>query len=242
MARSIAAVRRFDGSVDLCFDISVIASAPVEGDPGTYITGVPGTNSELEAELDRIESEIYFTLTKATTGATINLAKPGATPIIRTLWRALTGNMITDPRSTPHRNSEEGARLAMRSLIWKVQVPDDQFEALPLGPLVGLDRLPDPLRSIAGELLETSYGASIAAALSITMPTMPKAVPLNDVTLGAEIVRPGQRAAGTPNVNGDAPLSGVGPTPTPAPTDSKSLKNPRGELSHERFRQAAADR
>jgi hypothetical protein len=191
--------------VDLCFEISQIASAPSEADPAVYVTGVPQTDPELEAELDRIESEIALALFFAPSGA---------------IWRKLTGSMVTDPRTTPHRDSEEGARLALRSLIWKVQVPDDRFEALPLTAPVGIDRLPEPLRSVAGQLLATSYGASLAAALGETMPTMPLAVPLTDVTLGGEIVRKGGTATGTPNVNGDVTLDGIGPPPSPPPTDS----------------------
>jgi len=186
--------------VDLCFDISQIAWQPAEGEPGQYVAGIPLTDAELEAELDRIESEIGFALLYAPVGK---------------IWRHLTGNMVTDPRTTPHRDSEEGARLAWRSMVWKVQVPDDAFDALPLKNPVGLNRLPQPLRGVAEQLIDTSYGVAIAQALGLTMPTMPIAVPLKTVTIGQEIVPPGQQRTGTPNVSGSATLDGV-PVPPAA--------------------------
>ncbi len=207
----------FRREVDLIFEISQIASAPSEADPSVYIAGIPQTDAELEAELDRIETEIYFALLFASNGATMNMARAGGTPRVETLWRALTGRMVTDPRSTPHRTTEEGVRLAMRTMIWKVQVPDDSFYALPLSPLTGLDRLPEPLKAVAKNLLATSYGAQLALALGETMPTMPIPTPLTDVTLGTEIIPVGQTATGTPNINGDAPLPGYSPPPPPPP-------------------------
>jgi hypothetical protein len=163
------------------------------------VAGIPLTDAELEADLDRIESEIALALFYAPSGK---------------LWRQLTGSMVTDPRTAPHRDSEEGARLAWRSLTWKVQVPDDRFEGLPLNNLVGLQRLPQPLRGVAEQLMESSYGSSIAAALGLTMPTMPVAVPLTAVTLGNEIVQPGQLPTGTADVTGKASLEGVTVTST----------------------------
>ncbi len=178
--------------VDLCFDISQIAWEPT-GD-NEYVAGVPLTDAELEADLDRIESEIALAL----------LYAPGGK-----IWRQLTGSMVTDPRTTPHRDSEEGARLAWRSMVWKVQVPDDSFEALPLTNLVGLNRLPQPLQGVAAQLLESSYGSVIAAALGLSMPTMPLGTPLTTVTLGQEVVPPGKTATGTANLAGEVSLDGV---------------------------------
>ncbi len=88
----------FRREVDLIFEISQIASAPSEADPSVYIAGIPQTDAELEAELDRIETEIYFALLFASNGATMNMARAGGTPRVETLWRALTGRMVTDPR------------------------------------------------------------------------------------------------------------------------------------------------
>jgi hypothetical protein len=210
----------FKRIVDLVFEIWQIASLPSVANPAVYEPGIPLTDAELEAELDLIETQIEFTLFFATTGTVINLAPPGRTPIVKTLWRALTGGMVTDPRSTAHRDSEEGARLAWRTVTWKVQCPDDSFEALPLAPLKGSDRLPRPLKEIAKALSASAYGKSLAIALGDAMPTMPVATPLLDVKLNVEIVTPGETASGAANLNGDAPLPGISPPPSRPPTDS----------------------
>jgi hypothetical protein len=196
--------------VDLCFDISQIAWQPSGDNPDEYVAGIPLTDAELEAELDRIESEISFALLYAPSGK---------------IWRQLTGRMVTDPRTTPHRDSEEGARLAWRSLSWKVQVPDDRFEGLPLAPLVGLERLPEPLRSVAAQLMDSSYGAAISAALGLTMPTMPVGTPLTTVTLNSEILPPEGHHTGTSNVAGEVNLEGV-PAPPAGELDFSEPGNP----------------
>ena len=196
----------FKREVDLCFEISQIASAPAAADPTVYDAGVPQTDSELEAELDRIESEIELALMYAPSGK---------------LWRQVCGRRVSDPRSNAHRDSEEGVRLAFRSVIWKVQLDGDFFERLPIALLEGVARLPNPLRDLVEQLAATTYGAVLGNALGVTMPTMPIAVPLTDVTLGAEIVKPYATATGTPNINADAPLTGYPPAPPPPPaTDS----------------------
>jgi hypothetical protein len=206
----------FRREVDLIFEISQIAAAPSDANPAVYVAGVPQTDAELEAELDRIESEIYFALMWATNGVTVPFGSNRTT-----LFRALTGRMVTDPRSMPHRTSEEGVRLAMRTVTWKVQTPDDDFEGAPVEALLGLDRLPEPLKKVVKALATTAYGKQIGLALGETMPTMPVAIPLLDVTLGVEVVTPGETAVGTANINGDVPLTGYPPKPPgPPPTDS----------------------
>jgi hypothetical protein len=196
--------------VDLCFDISQIAWEPA-GNTGEYVAGIPLTDAELEAELDRIESEIALAL----------LYAPGGK-----IWRQLTGSMVTDPHTTPHRDSEEGARLAWRSMVWKVQVPDDAFDGLPLEIPVGLNRLPQPLRGVAEQLMNSSYGVVIAQALGISMPTMPVATPLKTVTLGQEVLPPGEQHTGNANVAGVANLDGVPLPPAAGELDFSQPGNP----------------
>lgn len=175
--------------VDLIFEISQIVSIPSEGDANRYVAGVPQTDPELEAELDRIETEIAFALFFGPSGE---------------IWRKLTHLMVTDPRSTPHRSSEEGVRLAMRSVCWKCQVPDDLFDLVHYAPLQGLDRLPQPLRGIVEQLRESSYGAVLGRGLAETMPVMPNARKLRGVALNAEVILPGQKRTGQPNLQGEA--------------------------------------
>lgn len=170
--------------VDLVLELSQICSEPSAADPAVYDAGVPQTDAELEAELDRLETEISLALLYAPTGS---------------IWRRLTGRLVTDPRSTPHRTSEEGVRLAMRTVIWKVQVPDDLFDAAPSIEPVGLARLPEPLQTVIGELAATAYGARLGAGLAATMPTMPVATPLKTVVIDAEMVPDGVTPSGDAN-------------------------------------------
>jgi hypothetical protein len=177
----------FRREVDLVFEISQIAAAPSDADPNLYIAGVPETDAELEAEIDRIETEIAFALFYA----------PGGL-----IWRRLTGNgMVTDPRSAPHRTSEENLRLAMRTVTWKVQVPDDAFDPLPREEQKGLDRLPEPLKSVAYQLREAGWPETLIGGLAEGMPAMPLARPLKSIGLNVEIVPRGGTPTGTANMS-----------------------------------------
>lgn len=178
--------------VDLVFEISQIARAH---DGNRYVAGVPQTDAELEAELDRIEFEIDLALLHGSGGR---------------VFRALTsGGCVTDPRSTPHRDSEEGARLAMRSLCWKVQVRDNAPDLLPLTDKIGVERLPEPLRSVVKAFPDSTYVAALGLGLGETMPMQPIARPLRTVAMAAEIVAHGAARTGVANVRGSIPLPGL---------------------------------
>jgi hypothetical protein len=178
--------------VDLCFHISQIACVAAEGGGDQYQSGVPETDDELEFELDLIEFQIGQALLFSPAGR---------------IWRRLCGSMVADPRSVPKRDSEEGARLAMRELIWKVQVPDDLPDALPIEDKTGVARLPRPLRDVVCELPPGRL-QTIAAALGNATPALPKARPLRLVMIGGELVRPGGQRTGVANVSAQIPLSG----------------------------------
>jgi len=180
--------------VDLVFEISQIARADDDVN-NRYVAGVPQTDAELEAELDRIEFEIELAL----------LHGPGGH-----VFRQLTsGGSVTDPRSTPHRDSEEGARLAMRSLCWKVQVRDNAPELLPLTNKAGIERLPEPLRFVVKKFPESTYVAALGLGLGETMPMLPIATPLRTVTTAGEVIAHGAARTGVANVNGSIPLAGM---------------------------------
>lgn len=178
--------------VDLCFRISQIARV-ADGDGGQYNAGVPETDDELEFELDALEYQIGLALLFSPAGK---------------VWRELCGSMITDPRSVPQRDSEEGARLAMRDVIWKVQVPDDLPNFLPEQNLLGLDRLPDPLRCVVNKLSDSSFAKMIAATAGTAMPTLPVARALKLVMINGELVKAGATRTGAPNVAAQAALTG----------------------------------
>lgn len=156
----------FDCTVDIVFRISVAQGGKEES--GAYFVGTPATDPEAEASLDVLEAQIMFALCYGVTGK---------------MWRTITGRKIVDISSLPHRTSEEGVRLAERTFRMKVRVQDDVFDPAPLVAPTGLDRLPDPLKSMLAMLSASSYGTALAAGIAAAAPVMPTAAPLEGVTL-----------------------------------------------------------
>lgn len=179
----------FNHFVDLCFEIgAIVAAKPLAGDD--YIVGHPETDAELDAELDLLESQITFCLLWGPTGV---------------LWRKLTGMVVTDIHSLPHRSGEERQRIAQRTVRWKTRISEDKFDPAPAAAPTGLDRLPEPLRGVLAALPGSSYGQAIAEQLGIAAPVAPVAVPLQSV--GIEISADGTAQDATtfaPRVAADA--------------------------------------
>jgi hypothetical protein len=167
--------------VDLVFEISVVARVPSDADPQVFELAYPETDAEMEASLDLLEAQIKFVL----------LYHPGGK-----IWQDVTGRKVTDPRSVPHRSSEEGVRLARRTVTWKVEIPEDCFDPAPIVNPTGLDRLPQKLRGVIKALAATSYGAKIGQGLALGAPVMPLAQPLGKILSGLDLGH-----TGTPQVN-----------------------------------------
>lgn len=155
----------FKRIAELLIELSVVASVTEDGN--TYAPGTPESDAELEASLDLFEAQVRFVLFYGPTGR---------------LWRQLTGRRVTDIHSVPKRTSEEGIRLALRTLRMKVTIPDDVYDPAPATTPVGNDRLPEPLKTVVAALAAGSYGAKLGAGLSPAAPMMPPRVPLNTVT------------------------------------------------------------
>ena len=170
----------------------VVQTSLVVRDTGAaeYTVGVPATDAELDASLDLFEAQILFCLVYGPTGA---------------LWRKLTGRRILDIQSAVHRDSEDGARLAERTMTIRVAVDEDEFDPAPAVDPAGLDRLPEPLRSIVAELAAGAYGAALAQGLAAAAPVMPTAVPLRDVSLAAQPHDPpAAKVEGAPQIDAAA--------------------------------------
>lgn len=175
--------------VDLVLEISIPAQGTNPADPdGDPVTGIPITDAELEAKLDLVGSQVRAALRGSI------------------LWSGLV-QKINDWDSTPHRTSEEGYRLAMRTERLKVQIADDCVAAAPAAPLVGLDRLPPKARAIANALDPTSYGYKVLAGVADTAPTQPVATPLAGVDLKLDVADPSGARDGAPDVIASAETS-----------------------------------
>ncbi len=185
----------FRREVDLVFEISQIAA---EGAGDDYVAGYAVSDPELEAELDRIEAEISYALFYARNGIVVSYLRFDS----RTLWRALAGGRVMEPRSHPHRTSEEAVRLAIRTMTWKVQCDDDHWPTLtPADPITGFARFPYPLREVANALAGVPAYAALLNGLVDGFPTPPVTPRLAAVGLNAEIIAPGQKKTGTPNMS-----------------------------------------
>ncbi|MDQ2080480.1 hypothetical protein RA307_09835 [Xanthobacteraceae bacterium Astr-EGSB] len=162
--------------VDLVVELSVIALGLVgEGEEEAYVVGTAYTDAELEIELDLLEAQARFALHYGPTGA---------------IWRKLTGRKVIDIHSLPHRTSEEGDRLALRTVRIKLVIPDDCYDPAPSGSEAGNDRLPEPLRGVIIALAATSYGAKLAQGIAPAVPAMPAAVSLDAVALRLDVADP----------------------------------------------------
>ncbi len=167
----------FKITADLCFETSVVVRMAAAGESGGFIVGQPETDGELEASLDMLGAQIAFTLLYAPCGE---------------IFRKVCGRRIIAPKSTVHRTSEEGVRLARRDMLWKVEINSDAFDPAPAQFARGLDVLPEPLRSVARMLPEGSYGRAIVDGLceAPSAPRMPVRVTLATIGFKASVNAP----------------------------------------------------
>jgi hypothetical protein len=182
-------------TVDLIFEISLPLKVVEGNNPTVFVVSDPITTPQLEAGLDFLSAQIFFVLLYADAGA---------------IWRNVCGRRVHNPRSTVHRTSEEGVRLARRTMTWKVEIEGDRYDPAPATTPTGLAILPHPLRDVAAALPSGGYGARIVAGLiaETTAPVMPDAVPLDTVGLNVTVEPPGVMPSapgvpGNPNIVGE---------------------------------------
>jgi hypothetical protein len=165
-------------TIELRVELMVLQAVKAEHGDG-YVIGSPLTDAETEADLDLLEEEALFALTMGPSGA---------------LLRRFFGNLVGDVQSVPERDAEDGVRLATRGLRLKYLVPETcpRIEISGSPPAAGLDRLPEPLRSLSLALPAGSYGLGLATAIAARKPSTVEADPLARVAavppadLGAE--------------------------------------------------------
>jgi hypothetical protein len=167
----------FLDTIDLVFELSVVVKVAQDGDPNVFAVGEPETDAELEAVIDILEAQIKFVLLYGPTGK---------------IWRDISHRKVHDPRSAPHRTSEEGARLARRTMTWKVEVQDDCYDPAPPVAPTGFDVFPEPLLGLAKVLPANSYALSILKGLAAdpSAPVMPVATPLETVVMNVAVANP----------------------------------------------------
>ncbi len=177
--------------VSLVFECSVVVKAFADSDPQVFTVGFPETDAELEASLNLIAAQIYFTLFYAPAGE---------------IFRKVCGSRVPSISSVVHRSSDEGRRLAHRTITWKVLVNgDDAYDPAPAQKLEGHSLLPEPLKTVAHMLPKGSYGRRVIDGLIAepTFPQMPLRVPLEEVALNVKAHLPGAAIPATPNIVGE---------------------------------------
>ena len=157
----------FLSTIDLGFDLSVVIMHR-DNDNADYEPLCPQEDGELAASLDLLEAQLLFALFKGPSGA---------------LWRKMTARRVLSYSSVPHFSGEERIRLARRTVKLKTQIADDAYDPAPLETPEGIDRLPEPLRSVVAGLVENGYGAKLGAGIAASAPVMPQVTPLDRVTL-----------------------------------------------------------
>lgn len=126
---------------------------PVESGGTAFVPGYPATDAEHEASLDFLEFQIAQRLASGL----------DALPI---LWRQISRPWKRDC----HRQvlDDSGVKIAARVMTWDCEVSDDQLQIYDTSGVVptGLDIFPDPMRTVAKALPQTSNGYKIALALA----------------------------------------------------------------------------
>jgi hypothetical protein len=146
----------FDRMIDLNLELS-IASRVQYVDPNNpvasiYVVEAPDTDARLEASLDFLEFQAIRELAFGLSPYSV-MFRQVARIVHRACHRAAT---------------DDGVKIASRLLTLRCRVNDDQIEVLDANAPtpVGLDALPEPLRSVAKLLPPESSGGVTCAALA----------------------------------------------------------------------------
>lgn len=159
----------YSRTIEVEIVVSMVARASDEA--GVSFLLVPLTDRELSAGLNVIEAQVRAALLSGPSG---------------TLFRKVI-KAVPSIRSEAVRDAEEGVKLAERRITLLCDVPDD---CLVTAPAEGTDRLPQPLRGVAEELMKAGYQAEIAAAIADAAPVQPAPVPFTGITLDFDISQP----------------------------------------------------
>ena len=199
----------YDQVVDLVIEMSVPASYPqAEAEP---VVAPAVTDPALEFKLDMLELQVRHIL------------HFGASPQA-VAWQRMATLPAVAIHSVPHRTSEEGIRLAYRTLRLRIKLRS--ADVVPSGQLnapTGFAAFPSPIAAFLASLPAGHYAVAIANALAPAVPVMPVANPLTTVTLGAQV--------GPPAPPGTAPVVPYPPNIAAAVQNMATNPGPVPELA-----------
>ncbi len=167
--------------------LKVIGADGTEKDLGDVVAAV--TDRQREATLDVLESQIVQALAVGPSGD---------------LFRKIRME-VHRLHSVPQRGDDKTLRLAARTLKLTVKVKNERWPAFGVAPPpVGLDLLPEPLRTVGKALDPASSGGALCLELAALIAQPAPRVPLAGITLAI-------------NVGGE-PLAAVFAQPAPPAT------------------------
>lgn len=149
----------FRPTVDLVIELQMVIAGTSEG--GTFSIGNPETDRELEASLDTLEARVVEVLLDDVSIANAELFR-------RAFIRANSRSSVRFVEPT------DGTRLAVRYLTIKFEVPDNPRTDY-VGTETGLDRLPEPFRTVAKGWADGTPEKAVATAIAAQLgqPTLP---------------------------------------------------------------------
>ena len=166
----------FDRMIDLNVEMAIASRVqyvdPDNAQASVYVVEAPDTDARLEASLDFLEFQLIRELAIGISPFAVKFRQ-----LARITHRAC------------HRAaSDDGVKIASRLLTLRCRVNDDQIEVLDASAPapVGLDALPEPLRSVAKLLPAESSGGVTCAALAAKLTQIVTGGPLEGFDFRAD--------------------------------------------------------
>lgn len=145
----------FRRSIDLVLEIGMVARLPAD-DGGTFVVDYPDTDARLEAAMDFLELQCVRELSRGLSPLAVQFRR------LARIIKLQSHRQVTD---------ESGVKIACRIVTLTCDTRDDDLPIVNAAapPATGLDRLPEPLRSVAKLMPPGSSGADICAALAAAL-------------------------------------------------------------------------
>lgn len=159
--------------------LAVRGEIEIDGPGGTTQTvgtlDAPVTDRMHEALLDTLEAQAIYLLDPK------NMA-PTAAIYSKVAWE------IHSVHSDPQRAADRATRIAARTVKLHIKVKKEVWPPFPISPTpTGLDRLPEPLRSVAYALPNGSSAAALCATLATYAPQPANPVPLDGINIAVSL-------------------------------------------------------
>jgi hypothetical protein len=183
--------------------IAATGSLNVEQPDGTTATvgtlAAPLSDRQHEAILDVLEAQVRYVLDPTNYAPTADIYRR----VARELHHV---------HSVPQRDAGQAARIAARTVKFRLRVPETAWPLQPsIPPASGLALLPQPLQGVAQALDPASSGGLLCAQIATMIAQPAPLTPLTDIRILSTVdrgVAPTQADGSDSDVVGDAGLAG----------------------------------